>query len=287
VKFESAGEIVPVRDDEVEVIDHEAPPWFRAFEARMSSHLSKLSTKLDEVKQIAQAAKYESSMAKAVADEAQERVKDLATTFEEIRDDFVTKGQVEDMIRSQFSGPRPMNPGNVSGAGDDDEHRDAQIIAHGFDTDTDAEIIEKTLNDLIKEMKLEQRVSRVFTFSDPASIGVIEFQSIPSKKGFYKKLKQHTAEAPHGNKLSFGDNKTLEQRIKDKHLGFMKHFLIEDHSLPATDVKIKWPNMTVEVKGKMVAWFGSDQMFCVDGLGSGLKEKIEAKIKEWSEKRQQ
>ena len=77
-------------------------------------------------------------------------------------------------------------------------------------------------------MKLETRVSQVFAFSDPTSICVIEFPSIPGKIGFYKQLKKHAPKAPHGKLFSFSNNKTFEERTADKHLGFMKYLLIED-----------------------------------------------------------
>ena len=45
--------------------------------------------------------------------------------------------------------------------------------------------------------------------------------------------------------------------------------------------------MLVEINTKRVAWFDSEQQFCVEGVASELKSQVEKNVKEWVDKRAQ
>ena len=60
----------------------------------------------------------------------------------------------------------------------DDESRDRQVIASGFNDDTDADVIIKELDNFLSIGNRRAKVTKVFTFSDPSPIGVIEFQTM-------------------------------------------------------------------------------------------------------------
>ena len=66
----------------------------------------------------------------------------------------------------------------------------------------------------------------MFTFSDPAEVGVIEFPTVAAKIGFYKKIKDMDKSLGNDNEMWFNDNRTFERRARDKALGQMKHLLI-------------------------------------------------------------
>ena len=169
------------------------------------------------------------------------------------------------------------------------EHEDGtqeqEVIVHGYKDDTDFKTIEANLKNIIKDLELESRVEKVFTFADPSSIGVIRFKTVPAKFGFYKKLKRYETKSPSGAKLRFENNKSLEERARDNHLGYTKHLLIESNS--GLNVEIKWRNMNVEVGGKPVAWFDANSNSCVDGVGKDVKEEVLDMVKSFVTKRRQ
>ena len=173
----------------------------------------------------------------------------------------------------------------IESTASEDQTREQEVIVHGFKDDTDFKTIEASLNKVIKDLELESRVEKVFTFADPSSIGVIRFKTVPAKFGFYKKLKHYEAKSPSGTNLRFESNKSLDERATDKHLGYTKHLLIENN--PRLNVEIKWRNMTVEIDKKPVAWFDADSNFCVDGAGTEWKAEVLAMVKAFVEKRRQ
>ena len=99
------------------------------------------------------------------------------------------------------------------------------------------------------------KVTDVFTFSDPSKIGVIEFVSEAAKIGFWKKKKDKDFMWLTLDDMWFTNNRTPEERIKDKVLGMIKHHLIETLKINKDDVKIIWAKgkRSLEVKRKQVA----------------------------------
>ena len=91
--------------------------------------------------------------------------------------------------------------------------------------------------------------------------------------------------SPGGTSLSFQSNKTLEQRFWDKHLGYMKHLLIEEKKYDPNDVKIKWSQYCVEVDKVNVAWFDKDGTYKTGGVGDDLQDEVVRLANEWLSKR--
>ncbi|CAK0891697.1 unnamed protein product, partial [Prorocentrum cordatum] len=83
-------------------------------------------------------------------------------------------------------------------------------------------------------------VHKVFPFSDPARVGVIEFETEASKIGFYKKIRNVSKQVSENLKLWFTNNRTYKQRLRDKTLGRIKHWLIEKKGCDPEDVQIAW-----------------------------------------------
>ena len=103
-----------------------------------------------------------------------------------------------------------------------DNCREKQIIVFGFDSDTDAKVIKDTINDFLLEGSRRSKVVTVDTFTDPAAIGFIEFESIQAKIGFYKKIKDIEIKLPNGKTLGFDNNEPFEIRKLNKQLGQIK-----------------------------------------------------------------
>ena len=163
--------------------------------------------------------------------------------------------------------------------------REFEIIAHGFGTDSDAQDVEKALNDLVAEMKLETRVAKVYEFSDPTSISVIRFQTIPFKHGFYKKLKNHVAKTVGESELRFENDRTVQEQERDKHLGYTKNLLIQRQNVAAERIKINWRQGNVEVDGVKVAWLSAASNFEVSGVAAQVREEVLETVKEFLAKR--
>ena len=276
-KAEKSSEMVGVDDDIV--VQANAPPlWFVAYEERLEKRLSTnfgdLAVKLDDVKAIAQSAKQESQMALNIAKTNDVAVKELTKEMSELRK------RLEEPVFSNSGNGKP-----ITSKEEQDDNREFEVIAHGFEKDSDAEDVEKILNDLIKEMKLESRVSKVFTFSDPTSIGVIRFKTVPSKYGFYKQLCNHVAKSKGGNMLDFENNKTLEEREQEKHLGYTKHILIDRGMAKPESVKIFWKDQRVEVDCVKVAWLGADGEYNVSGVAVQIKDEVLKMVKNFADKR--
>ena len=64
------------------------------------------------------------------------------------------------------------------------EERERQIIVGGFETDTDSEAVVNAIEDVLKVGRRCSKLTDVFTFTDPAKVGVIEFETVVAKKGF-------------------------------------------------------------------------------------------------------
>ena len=98
--------------------------------------------------------------------------------------------------------------GPVKGTGE----RQTEVIVSGFETDTDARLIIDKINSVLDVGNRRYKVSSVDTFIDPASVGVITFETVAAKIGFYRKLKGHDITLDGGRHLTFKDNEPWELR---------------------------------------------------------------------------
>jgi hypothetical protein len=165
---------------------------------------------------------------------------------------------------------------------DEDENwRDFQVIAGGFDQDTDSSIIEETINEFLKLVDLTKKATKVFTFSESAQVGVIEFETIAAKISFYKKIKDMDKSILGGKEFWFNDNRTFERRARDKALGQLKHMLITKAGHKVEDVKIKWKFGKVEVKHKKVASVHDGGDFELTGEAETVKDHVVGAMRAW------
>ena len=108
---------------------------------------------------------------------------------------------------------------------------------------------------------------------------VIYERTVPAKYGFYMKLANHTPKSKGGATLRFENNRTLEERAQEKHLGYTKHLLIEHEKATQGSIKILWRQNRVEVDGIKVAWLNSAGEFKTTGVADQIKEEVEDMVK--------
>ena len=161
--------------------------------------------------------------------------------------------------------------------------RELQIIVGGFDGDKDANIITATIDKFLEEVGRDKIVT-VGTFTDPAPVGYIEFQTEHSKKGFYKRI-QKAPKHINGVDLMFSNNRTFDERKRDKTLGIIKHQLIEEKGIPSQAVRIDWKRGFVELRRKRVASVSDDAVATFSEEAQDIKTGVETTMKAWVAKR--
>ena len=94
-------------------------------------------------------------------------------------------------LRKRFEEPVLSNSGNGkpnTSQEKQDYNREFEVIAHGFERDSDAEDVEKIMNDLIKEMKLETRIQRFSRFRIQRPSESFHSKPFPQVRLLQKKL---------------------------------------------------------------------------------------------------
>ena len=94
-------------------------------------------------------------------------------------------------------------------------------------------------------------------------------------------MKKVTPTVSNGKKMWFTNNRTLEERKRDKILGQFKFHLIEKSKFEINDVKINWKKGTVELKHKKVVWVSDDGKFQVADEAEDVQTEVETHMAEW------
>ena len=285
-------------DDEVEVEmirgSEAAPTWFTAFERRMTTRLSKMSRKMDEVKEIAEQARFDAHEALAAATEAQDGAAALQDEVESLKAHMVNKVDLqtsiceaindglEDKIRKILADlPQPSPPTKLYEEG----ARELQIVVGGFDEDTQGQTIIDTIEKFMKEAGARNKVESVGTFVDPARVRFIEFESKAAKISFFRKIRNASTNV-NGLDLWFTSNRTFAERARDKCLGLVKHNLIEIQGQVPSVVKIDWERGFVKVKNKKVATVSEEAEVACSPEAADIKDAVEAGMAAWFAKRE-
>ena len=181
-------------------------------------------------------------------------VHEAKTIAEETASTAKSAQEAVQSIKEQLSQGSYQNKGrDDTGKNISDEDRDKQIIIHGFKKDTEEEEIITTISDIIKKQNFENKVEKIFTFTDTASMGVIQFCTVKGKRGFFKKMRDVEIAAPNGKTFAWTNNETTAERIRLKRLGYIKHLLHEHVKIPMNDIKIDRNKSLVKIKSKIVA----------------------------------
>ena len=142
-----------------------------------------------------------------------------------------TKDDIEQVIQAEFQKLMLKNPlesaaGNVQQKPPEEGSRELQVIVGGFEENTEGKVVIDTINDLLSKENRKAKITDVGTFTDPTQIGYIEFQTESAKLAFYRKIK-NVEKLQNNVELWFTDNRTFEERRRDKALALIKYHLIE------------------------------------------------------------
>ena len=114
-----------------------------------------------------------------------------------------------------------------------------------------------------------------------SKLGIITFPSTTAKVDFYKRSENH-ADVPED--VHFFNNRTFEERGADKKLGLLKHIMVSSGKFPPGEIKILWPQRTVALGKKRIAWFEGNTFF-VSKSAKPFETEMQTRLKSWIEKR--
>ena len=262
-----------------------APPWFQTFDKRISKKIGGLDAKIDKVMTIAKQAKYESQMAMEEVSSLKNEMHQLQNDFLEMQRDMCRKEDLDDKIRKIIADMNMGNDHHRSGRKVFEEgDRELQMVVGGFAENTDADVVIDTINKFLSEDNRKAKIVHVGTFTDPCQMGVIEFEAESSKLGFYRKILKANKRI-NGIDLWFSNNRTFEERKRDKTLGIIKHLLIESKGIPPSKVRIDWKAGFVKVSGKKVVCVSDEAVAEFNEEVHDIKQGVKDGIKAWLAKR--
>ena len=215
----------------------------------------------------------------------------LATTTSELKTAIETEksqreSEVNELRAKIESVEKRMDNFKPPGiGGDEDDETARQIIARGFDRDTDAADIIKTLENFLASNERNKYVVEVSTFTDPASIGVITFSSAAAKNGFWRKIRDHGVKLSNDRMLKFESNESFEVRTRNQALTQIKFQMVQMLKYDAKDVKILRKTGEVKLKSEKVAEVKADATMVFTDTTKDIKETVENHMKEWIDKR--
>ena len=271
-----------------------APAWFTAYENRISTKLSKITSKIDDVKEMATQAKEAAEAAMTTASQVQERVQELENDVLDVKADMCTGFDVkricDEMMDDKLSQIKAsMHTPNMNAHDAQPtpaQLMDHQVIVGGFDEDSDADEVIKQIQMFLEANDLKKKIVNVSVFSDPCNIGFIQFETTSAKFGFMKKISKLSKNLESGRRVWFTCNKTLEGRARDKLLGKLKHQLVTSKNVQIQDVKIVWKTGVVKVKGEKVADLGERPFeLCTYGIAKVLHDTVVEEVKSWYDAR--
>ena len=167
-----------------------------------------------------------------------------------------------------------------------DDNRELQVVFGGLKSEIDEENITTQMKAILNSLGVaDTKLTKMFCYSDPASLGVLQFKTRAGKFGFLKKYKEKTAQWLNGDKMWWTSNDTIKQRNIDKTLGMIKHKLHQSQRLPLKTIKIKWEDRTVEVQGKTVATVDEEGGITTEEETASIKEAVCKYMEEWRAKR--
>jgi hypothetical protein len=167
----------------------------------------------------------------------------------------------------------------------DDDRRNKQVIVSGFEDGTDADVVIATIEDFLKVGSRRDKVMTVDTFTDPSSIGVISFTTIAAKIGFYKKIRDHNTQLPSGKVMTFDNNHTWEERVRNKTLGQVKYQFHKQTQYELSDIKIDRKQWVVKIKKEIVAHYEQDVLIYGDAAKL-VQSEVDGFMMTWLAKRE-
>ena len=79
---------------------------------------------------------------------------------------------------------------------EDEGLRELQVLVGGLAEEADEEAVINQVQAVVDSLGFKGKYEQIFTFTDPSKLGVVEFKSVPSKVGFFKRVNQMNAVCP-------------------------------------------------------------------------------------------
>ena len=192
---------------------------------------------------------------------------------------------IEAVVKSAIT--KVMGTTRTSGTNDDTmgAERVRQVIVKGFDKDTDQDTIIATLEEFLATGTRRQKVVEVGSFTDPSSIGVITFETMAAKLGFFKKVRNHDTTLGNGRKLKFENNDVFKVRLCNQALMQVKYQLHQQLAHPLPDIKIDRSKGTVKIKKDLAATVSEDGAIDFETAAVQIKAEVEEHMAAWTAKR--
>eukprot|EP00959_Pyramimonas_sp_CCMP1952_P028183 591559-Pyramimonas_sp.AAC.1 len=121
-------------------------------------------------------------------------------------------------------------------------------------------------------------------------MGVMEFPTVTAKVNFWKKARSalSTDENAFG-KIFFRNNLTMEEREREKRLGYTKHYLTEHAEHSHQEIKIIWTKSMVVLKDglgkeRKIAWYDEEGNWHTTTTGKVVKKEVEEAMEKWRKK---
>jgi hypothetical protein len=76
------------------------------------------------------------------------------------------------------------------------------------------------------------------------------------------------------------------ERAEEKRLGYIKNAIMNKFNAGVQEVKISWPRHEIKYKGEDIYKTSKNKERLYSGVGKEVSTEVEAKVKDWLEKRQ-
>ena len=163
--------------------------------------------------------------------------------------------------------------------------RELQVIVEGLKDPQDEDKVIEQVKTVLDGLECNHKYDRVWTYADPSKIGVVQFKSMASKIGFLRRVNNIETKWKNGDDMRFKSNDTIEKRIVDKTMGFIKYHLRETGKHPLKSIIIKWKKNIVEVNGKEAARVNETGDVVYETGFTDIKDAVASAIGEWKERR--
>ena len=220
--------------------------------------------------------------------QVEERIKQFETRQLKKMQDLEQKLQ-QTSISASSNQASPVQPSiqrnRMTEVDDDDEtRRKKQILVGGIDKEQDYTTTTHMLKDLVSKLVGHKANIEVGTLTERnGSLGTLTFQVFSDKIKCYKLLRQQQ----HNDyeQLSFFDNLTFQERILEKRLGLLKHFMLKTNEHDADDVKVIWRKQIVTLRNRKIAWYDEANQIQMTKAAKKHQDEVENALEEWIRKR--
>ena len=187
---------------------------------------------------------------------------------------------VENMVKEALEANQTRTPRNNTGS-NDVELRKRQIVVSGLGEFEEAKDMIAILDGMLKKVIGANHGLSMNPQGRGSKVGILTFPSITAKVDFYKRIEDHV-DVP--DEVHFFNNRSFEERVADKQLGLIKHLMVSSGKFPPGEVKIIWPQRTVALGKRGVAWFEGNK-FVTSKSAKPFEKEMETRLKSWIEKR--